>query len=78
MPPLINLISGDPITMPATVSASTPITEQLYEVAPYMLADADALYASTLLDYQTRWPELTPPTIEEAQAFCYAVTVELI
>ena len=70
--------SEDSSVVPTTVSASTPITEQLYEVAPYMLADAEALHASTLLDYETRWPELVPPTLEEVQAFCDAVTVELI
>lgn len=61
-----------------TVSASTPITEQLYEVAHYLLADAATLHASTLLDYETRWPDLTPPTLEEVVAFCDAVTVELV
>ena len=64
--------------LPATVSASTPITEQLYEVAPFMLADAEALHASTLLDYETRWPDLIPPTLNEVKSFCDSVTVELI
>lgn len=78
LPPSVDPMTGEPVEQPATVSASTPITEQLYEVAPYMLADAEALHASTLLDYETRWPELVAPTIEEVTQFCDCVTVELI
>lgn len=70
--------SEDSSVVQTTVSSSTPITEQLFEAAPYMLADAEALHASTLLDYQTRWPDLVPPTLEEVAAFCAAVQVELI
>lgn len=78
LPPSVDAMTGEPIAVPETVSASTPITEQLYEVAPYMLADAEALHASTALDYETRWPDLVPPTLSEVTAFCDAVTVELI
>lgn len=78
LPPAVDPMTGEAIPLPETVSASTPITEQLFEAAPFMLADAEALHASTLLDYATRWPDLVPPTLEDVQAFCDAVTVELI
>jgi hypothetical protein len=55
--------------------ADTPCTGDFYEGALYMLANPEALHQRCLDDYAARWADLTPPTLEECQAFCAAVVL---
>lgn len=62
---------GDVITM------STPCTEEFYSDALYLLTVPQSLYAIVSDDYETRWPDLTPPTLEQCNAFCTGVILVL-
>ena len=68
--------SYNPVTDGETIVAyvaDTPCTGDFYEGALYMLANPAALYQRCLDDYAARWADLTPPTLEECQAFCAGV-----
>lgn len=34
------------------------------------MSNPPALHAAVSADYTARWPDLTPPTLAECQAFC--------
>lgn len=59
---------GDVITM------STPCTEQFFNDALYLLTEPQALHTIVSDDYETRWADLTPPTLAECEQFCAGVT----
>jgi hypothetical protein len=44
---------------------------------PYLMASPELLHQSCLLDYETRWPELEPPTFEECVAFTRVATLDI-
>lgn len=58
-----------------TISLSTPCVAAFYEQAQYLMLHPEALHAAVCADYATRWPDLTPPTLEDCQAFCAQITV---
>jgi hypothetical protein len=62
---------GDVITM------STPCTEQFYNEALYLLTEPQALHTIVSDDYETRWADLTPPTLEQCNAFRTGVILVL-
>lgn len=66
---------GDPPAVPATYSTSTPCTEEFADQAAAMLADPALLHAVVSADYTARWADLTPPTLEDCEAFCAGATV---
>lgn len=56
-----------------TISTSTPCTAEFYAQAQFMLLNPDALHAAVSADYAARWPDFTPSTLVECQAFCAGV-----
>ncbi len=57
------MVDGD------TIFTAGPCTEDFYNQAMYMLKDPNALHLIVESDYLTRWQDLTPPTLEDCQAF---------
>lgn len=66
---------GDPPAVPVTYSTETPCTPEFAEQATAMLANPATLHAVVSADYAARWIDLTPPTLEECEAFCALATV---
>lgn len=56
-----------------TISVSTPCRQQFADNVPYLLANPAVLHGMIQADYADRWPEITPPTLADCQAFCVAV-----
>jgi hypothetical protein len=68
--------SGIEIT-PDSYTMTTPCTAEFKAQAVQLLQYPDALFDVVSADYATRWPDLTPPTLEDCEAFCAgAVIVE--
>lgn len=53
----------------------SPVTEHTSQAIQYFQATPAALQAAVTADYTNRWPDLTPPTLGECQAFCDAVLI---
>jgi hypothetical protein len=68
--------SGIEIT-PDTYTMTTPCTAEFKAQAVQLLQYPDALFDVVSADYATRWPDLTPPTLEDCEAFCAAVVVQV-
>lgn len=60
-----------------TISTSTPCDAQFKQEADYLMTDANALYGALQVKYAERWPDLTPPTLAECQAFIGAIVPEV-
>ena len=58
-------------------TTSTPCTSEFKAQALQMLADPAVLCHVVAQDYAQRWPDLTPPTLAECEAFCAAVVVQV-
>lgn len=56
-------------------TTSTPCTASFYEQALAMLDNPAMLHYAVTQDYAARWADLTPPTLEECQAFCAGVVL---
>ena len=54
----------------------TPVKPFFKEQAFAMLQNAAYLHAACAQDYATRWPDLTPPTLAECEAFVAQVVLE--
>lgn len=52
-----------------------PCSESFAATAQALAADANLMHAAVCADYAQRWPELTPPTLEQCEAFCAAVEI---
>jgi len=50
--------------------ADTPCRPEFVAQAMYLISRPAALHAAVAADYATRWPDLTPPTLAECEAFC--------
>ncbi len=61
---------GDTIVYGDTITAVSPCTAEFKAQADYMLEHPEALHAACQADYEARWPEFEPPTMEECEAFC--------
>lgn len=53
----------------------SPATEAFAQQAVYLKDNPADLFAAVSADYATRWPEATPPTLSECEAFCSACFV---
>lgn len=74
LPPTKNA-QGKAIPVPTEITKALPFFDSFAPQVEYMLGNADALYAFVSADYATRWPDLTPPTKAEVQAFCAGVVI---
>ncbi|MDD0837931.1 hypothetical protein PSQ40_05035 [Curvibacter sp. HBC61] len=63
-------IYGDVLT------CSSLCTPEFKQQALAMQAKPELLHAACAADYAARWPDLTPPTLEDCQAFAAAVAIE--
>lgn len=63
-------LQGDPPAVPDAYSTATPCTAQFAQQAQVMAANPSLLHAVVSADYSARWPDLTPPTLADCQAFC--------
>lgn len=59
-----------------TIQCRTPCVPSFKEQAMAMLHSPAYLHAACAQDYATRWPDLTPPTLAECEAFCAVVVLE--
>ncbi len=64
-------------TTPTEYVTETPCTEAFYTQAQAMMADAAMLHAAVTADYAARWPDLTPPTLAECEAFVDMVVLDV-
>lgn len=60
---------------PKTYTAAGPCTPEFRAQAEQLLQLPEALHQVVSADYATRWPDLTPPTLAECQAFCAEAVV---
>lgn len=54
-----------------------PCSEQFAATAQALAADPTKMHAAVTADYAQRWPDLTPPTLEQCAVFCAAVVVQV-
>ena len=59
-----------------TLHCETLCTDEFFQNAQVMLSAPEILYQVCLADYEARWSDFTPPTLEDCQAFCAAVVIE--
>ena len=52
-----------------------PCSENFAATAQALASDAQLMYATVTSDYASRWPDMTPPTLSDCEAFCAAVTI---
>lgn len=55
------------------ITVSVPCEKEFAEAMGAFAASPEFLFWSVTRDYENRWPDLVPPTLEECQAFCSAV-----
>lgn len=60
-----------------TISTSTPCTPEFKAQGEYLMTNPDALFMAMQAAYAERWTDLTPPTLEECQAFVAAIIPEV-
>ena len=53
-----------------------PCSENFAATAQALAADPVLMHAAVCADYATRWPDLTPPTLAECEAFCALALVD--
>lgn len=56
--------------------ADTPCTAEFKEQASAMLANPEMLHGIVTSDYLARWPELSPPSLSDCEAFCSALVID--
>lgn len=56
-----------------TVCCITPCRPEFKEQALYMMEHPELLYAVVCKDYESRWPEFKPPTLEDCELFCKSI-----
>lgn len=61
--------------MDGQLVCSTPCTSAFKDQAFVLMADPAALHQACLADYASRWPDLTPPTLAECEAFLQVATI---
>lgn len=59
------------------LQAKTWTNKDFADMFLYMKDNPIGLYMCVLSDYETRWPELTPPTLAEIEDFCKNLTLEI-
>ena len=61
-----------------TLRAAAWSVREYAQALPYLVADPAALHASVVLDYQQRWPALSPPPLAAITDFCAAAELQII
>lgn len=69
--------SGEMVTPTEYTTGLFPCTENFLQQAPALMASPPMLHAVVSADYAARWPDLTPPTLAECEAFCAGVELFL-
>lgn len=59
-----------------TLVCSTLCTPEFRAQAEAMAVQPELLFQACQADYATRWQDLSPPTLEDCQAFCSAIQIE--
>ena len=59
-----------------TIFVSTPCQKEFHDQVPILIANPAMLHALVAQDYAARWPDETPPTLAECEAFCASVIPE--
>lgn len=59
-----------------TLQCCAPCTAEFKAQAQAMLSDPALLHYAVTADYAARWPDHTPPTLAECEAFVTALTLE--
>lgn len=68
-------VDGNEVT-PSSYTTSTPCTPEFKTQALQLLQLPEALHQVVSADYASRWPDLTPPTLAECQAFCAGAVID--
>lgn len=68
--------NGAPIPAPDTVTYSSPCTADYRAAMLFLQTDPQALLESVQRDYAMRWPELTPPTLDDCSRFVSEAKIE--
>jgi hypothetical protein len=71
---VLEYVDGEPVYAD-TITCSTVCRSAFKARALAMLADPAILFYACAQDYAQRWPDMTPPTLEQCQAFVAAATV---
>lgn len=57
--------------------AQTWASEAFAQMFAYLIANPAGLYQAVAADYESRWPELTPPDLPAITAFCQAACMTI-
>lgn len=52
-------------------------SEAFASMFQYLIANPNGLYMAVASDYETRWPDLQPPTLQEIVQFCEAAELKV-
>lgn len=66
---------GNPVRPEVYTTYDFPCSPEFAATAQALAADPAKMHAAVCADYAQRWPDLTPPTLEQCAVFCAAVTV---
>lgn len=50
--------------------AQTWASEAFATMFQYLISNPTGLYMAVVSDYETRWPDLVAPTVQDIEAFC--------
>lgn len=59
-----------------TITCDTPCVPQFKQDAEYLMQHPELLHWKVAQEYESRWSDLVPPTLEECQAFIAAIIHE--
>lgn len=59
-----------------TITVTFPCVREFAEALPFFATTPEALHASVTRDYEQRWPDLTPPSLEDCRTFCEGITLK--
>jgi len=68
---------GNPVRPEVYTTFDFPCSDTFAATAQALAADPALMHAAVKADYAKRWPDRTPPTLDECAVFCEAVTVEI-
>lgn len=59
------------------LTAQTWANEEFAQMFQYLINSPTGLYMAVSSDYDSRWPDLTPPTFDEIEKFCKKATMTI-
>lgn len=68
-------MQGDPPAVPEYYTTDFPCTPEFKEQVEAMLANQEILFAVVSADYESRWPDMTAPTVQDCKLFCDGVSI---